>query len=213
MENLPSYRYPVEELLKEISETPPPGACGAASLLCAIAASLVAKAGRLTLGRDGFEPVAEEMQRIISRAMTLGSQSEEMIDQDPTGMNRLAAAATLPQNTPDEQEIRRTCVLTALKNMAQIPMVMAQNCVEVLGLAEAVSRYGAPGAAPEAMLAVRTAAAALDGALMAALSKLPNIDDEAFNQETMEKARTLREQARAIELELNQRTWEQLLPD
>ena len=211
MENLPSYRYPVEELLKEFSEPTPPGAGGAASLLGAIAASLVSKSARLTLGREGFDAVSEEMQRIVSRAATLGSQCEELIDQDPTAMNRLSASAALPQGTPEEQEIRRTCIQTALKNAVQIPLVVAQHSLEVLSLAEAVVRYGAPRGAAEAMLAVRTAASALDGSLLAAMSMLPTIEDEAFKQEQVEKARSLRDQGNAIEQELRKRAWDQLL--
>jgi formiminotetrahydrofolate cyclodeaminase len=210
LENLPSYRYPVENLIKELSEPPAPGACGAASWLCAIAAALVAKCARLTLGREGFEPVTEEMQRVIARATTLGEQCEELIDQDPTAMNRLTAAAALPQGSVDEQEIRRACVLSALKNAAQVPLLVAQNGVEVLGLAETVARYGAPGAGPEATLAVRTAAAAIDGALLASLAKLPNIDDEAFDAEVREKAGQLRAQARVIESELSEKVWNEL---
>lgn len=211
LENLPSYRYPVENLIKELSEPPAPGACGAASWLCAIAAALVAKCARLTLGREGFDPVTEEMQRVIARATTLGEQCEELIDQDPTAMNRLTAAAALPQATSEEQEIRWACVLSALKNAAQVPLLVAQNGVEVLGLAETVSRYGAPGAAPEACLAVRTAAAAIDGALLAALAKVPNIDDAAFKAEVCDRARALRAQATAIEAELRDRAWEGVL--
>lgn len=211
LENLPSYRYPVEELIKEISEPPPPGACAAASWLLAIAAALVTKAARLTLGREGFEPVSEEMLRVVSRASTLGGQCEELIDQDPTAMNRLAAAAALPQTSVEEAEIRRACVQSALKNASQVPMLVAQHGMELLGLAETVTRYGAPGGANEAMLAVRTAASAVEGALLAALSKLANLDDEAFVAETRDKARALRQQAAAIEADLSGRAWEKLL--
>lgn len=211
LENLPSYRYPVEDLIKELSEPPPPGACAAASWLCAIAAALVTKSARLTLGREGFEPVSEEMLRVVSRAATLGEQCEELIDQDPTAMNRLAAAAALAQGTVEEAEIRRGCVQSALKNASQVPMLVAQHGLEVLGLAETVARYGAPGGSNEAFLAVRTAASAVDGALIAALAKLPNLEDETFVAETREKARSLREQARAIETELSAKTWDKLL--
>lgn len=211
MENLPSYRYPVEDLIKEISEPPPPGACAAASWLVAIAAALVTKAARLTLGREGFEPVSEEMLRVVSRAATIGEQCEELMDQDPTAMNRLAAAAALPQTTVEETEIRRACVQSALKNGSQVPMLVAQHGMEVLGLAETVVRYGAPGGSNEAFLAVRTAASAVEGALIAALSKLPNLEDEAFVTETREKARSLHAQAAAIEADLSAKTWEKLL--
>lgn len=211
LENLPSYRYPVEELIKELSEPPPPGACAAASWLCAIAAALVTKAARLTLGREGFEPVAEEMLRVVSRASTLGEQCEELIDQDPTAMNRLTAAAALPQTTVEEAEIRRACVQSALKNASQVPMLVAQHGLEVLGLAETVARYGAPGGSNEAMLAVRTAASAVEGALLTALAKLPSLEDEAFAAETRDKARAMREQATAIETDLSNRAWEKRL--
>lgn len=205
LENLPSYRYPVEDLLKELAEVPPPGACGAASWLCAIAAALVAKVARMTIGREGFEPVEEEMRRILSRATTIGDQSEELIDQDPTMMNRLATAAALPLTTPEEQEIRHSLVQSALKNAAQVPMLIAQNGREIFNLAESVFRYGVPGGATEAILAVRTAVAAIDGALLAGLAKASKIEDEAFTAELREKAIAIRSQVKATETALMDR--------
>lgn len=211
LDNLPSYRYPVEELIKELAEPRAPGACGAAAWMLAIAAALITKVARITLGRDGFEPVAEEMQRVASRATLLGEQCEELIDQDPTAMNRLATAAALPQGTHEEAEIWRTCVQSALKNAAQLPLLVATHGLELLGLAETVARYGAPGGFAEAALATRSVCAALEGALHAALGVLPGIEEAAFVAETREKIRSLREQARHSESELGDWIWKRQL--
>lgn len=213
LDNLPSYRYPVEDLIKELAEPHAPGACGATAWLLAIAAALVTKAARFTLGREGFEPVLEEMQRVISRATLLGEQCEELIDQDPTAMNRLAAAAALPQGAADEIEIRWTCVQSALKNTAQLPLLVAAHGLEILALAETVVRYGAPGGFAEGTLAVHTTGAAIEGALHAALAVMPSIDDEAFASECREKVLGIRAQARGTVGELGEWTWRRLIDD
>jgi formiminotetrahydrofolate cyclodeaminase len=174
----------------------------------AFAASLVAKAARKTLGRDGFEPMTEEMNRIITRAEALSDGLQETIDQDAIAANRLSHAYALPQNSAEELGVRRDCIALALSNQAKNPLSLAQSAKEVLGLAESVLRYGHPQSTSSAFLAARTAAAATMACALFALAKSREVPEIAAEIEG--KATGLWHEARSLDLELTQLSWDRV---
>ncbi len=178
------------------------GAAGASALIAAVAAGLAAKVAGLTAGREGFEAVTEEMLRVSNRAAQLGAQLAQAIDQDPQAQLRLTQAFHLPQTTPDETEIRRSCMDLALKNTVTVPLNVAQLALEVLGLGETVSRYGNPGAAAEAGLAMATAIAAVKGTLAAATGALRAVTDDEWTEQTREQMARMLEKVMELEGEL-----------
>lgn len=206
--NLPSYRYPLEELFQEFASPQAPGTVGGAAMQAAFAASLVAKAARKTLGQEDFEPMTEEMQRIITRAESLSDGLQEAIDQDAIAANRLSHAYALPHGSAEEEAVRRDCIALALKNLAKTPLSLAQSASEVLALAESVLRYGHPQSTSAAFLAARTAASATMACALFALAKsreLPEMLDEIEG-----KAKTLWQEANTLDQELTQLTWDRV---
>lgn len=199
--NLPAFRYTFDELLKAISQPAAPGAMGVSAMLGATGAALVTKVARLTLGQEGFEAVTEEMQRIASRASTLGEQLQGAIDQDAQHAIRLAQASMLPQATAEEQEIRRECIGIAVKNAIAVAMNMAQTGLEVARLAETVARYGDPSTAPEARLALFTLSAAVRGSLLTASNKFGSLSDTGWVEEQRLKAADFEREIAQLERE------------
>jgi glutamate formiminotransferase/formiminotetrahydrofolate cyclodeaminase len=174
----------------------------------AFAASLVAMAARKTLGREGFEPMTEEMNRIITRAESLSDGLQEAIDQDAIAANRLSHAYALPQSSPEEQAVRRDCIALALSNQAKNPLSLAQSAKEVLDLAESVLRYGHPQSTSAAFLAARTAAAAIMACSLYALAKSREVPQIAAEIEG--KATGLWNEARSLDQELTQFSWDRV---
>ena len=174
----------------------------------AFAASLVAKAARKTLGREGFEPMTEEMQRIITRAESLSDGLQEAIDQDAIAANRLSHAYALPQTSAEEQAVRRDCIALALTNQAKNPLSLAQSSREVLALAESVLRYGHPQSTSSAFLAARSAASATMACALFALAKSREVP--AIAAEVEGKATLLWNEAWSLDKELTQLCWERV---
>lgn len=177
---LPAHKQALADLLADVVKTETAGAAGVSALVAALSSALVGKVARLTAGREGFEAMTEEMQRVVSRASQLAERLSGIIDQDPQSRLRLTQAFHLPQASPDEAAIRQSCLDLALKSVVQVPMAVAEAATEVLRLAENVSRYGNPAAAPEAGLALALAIASVKGAVAAALPGLKSVDDEVF---------------------------------
>lgn len=174
----------------------------------AFAASLVAKAARKTVGTEGFEPMTEEMQRIVNRAESLSDGLQEAIDQDAIAANRLSHALALPQSSAEEIAVRRDCIALALKNQAKTPLSLAQSTMEVLGLAESVLRYGHPQSTSAAFLAARSAASATMACALRALAKSREVPELA--EEIEGKATSLWQEARSLDQELTMLSWERV---
>lgn len=201
---LPAHKQAFCDLVQDLKHPDSAGAAGASALVAAISAGLTAKVAALTVGREGFEAVAEEMQRVSNRAAQLAGQLSQGIDQEPQAQLRLTQAYHLPQTTPDESEIRRSCLDLAVKNAVMVPVNIAQLSLEVLGLAETVSRYGIPAAAAEAGLAMATAISAVKGALAAATGGLKAVTDDDWAEQTREQMARMLEKVMELEGELAQ---------
>ncbi|MGE5707357.1 MAG: cyclodeaminase/cyclohydrolase family protein [Bacteroidota bacterium] len=203
LDRLPSYRLPIEELLNNVANaTLVPGSIAMCALMGSIGASLVSMVGRLTSARDEHEPVKEEMLRVSNRAQHLSDQLLSMIDQEAQSYNRLSQAYSLPQNSGEEQRIRTDCIQVALKNYVQVPLLIAQNALELLQLAETVIRYGHTGLRPDAATAAMVTLSAIRGAALSIRSSLAPITDAEWVKSTQEKREKLLEQAAEIEADL-----------
>lgn len=199
---LPGHKQPFSELLAALKEPQGAGAAGISALVASVAAALTGKVAQMTAGREGFEAMAEEMQRVANRSAQLAEKLGPAIDQDPQAQLRLNQAFLLPQATPDEAQIRLACLDLALKNAVQVPISIAGAALEVLTLAETVSRYGHPGAAAEAGLAMATAIAAVKGALASAMAALKGVTDEEWAEGVREQMAKILEQVMTLETEL-----------
>lgn len=201
---LPGHKQPFSELLAGLKEPQAAGAAGVSALVASVAAALTVKVAQMTAGREGFEAMAEEMQRVANRSAQLSEKLGPAMDQDPQAQLRLNQAFLLPQTTPDEAQIRLACLDLALKNAVQVPISIAGAALEVLTLAETISRYGHPAAAAESGLAMATAIAAVKGALAAAMAALKGVTDEEWSDGVREQMAKILEQVMTLEAELAQ---------
>ncbi len=201
---LPAHRQALTDLLADVVRTETAGAAGVSALVAALGSALAGKVAQLTTGREGFEAMTEEMQRVANRGSQLAEKLAAVIDQDPQIRLRLTQAFYLPQGTPDEASIRQSCLDLALKGVVQLPMAVAESAIEVMRLAETTSRYGNPAAAPEAGLALALAIASVKGAVAAALTGLKNVEDEVFGDNTRAQMAEMLDKVSELERELSE---------
>ncbi len=205
--HLPSFRYPVADLLQENIQDPSMGTGATAAWSLALACSLVVRGARHTAGREGYEAFAEEMKRIANRGQSLLELSQGLIDQEAAAHGRLIEALNLPQSTPDEVEIRRGCLQAALKQAVHVHLSGAQTAVEVQGLAESVFRYGTPMVKTDSALGIRMAALAVEGFTSLALEQLEGALDDAWALDLRTRFEQMRAPCREIDDEASRHLW------
>ena len=86
------------------SDAPSPGGGGVSALVGALAAALSEMVANLTIGREKYAGVQEEMEALAGRAAALRSRLLDDIQKDSVCFNACMAALRMPRETKEQQE-------------------------------------------------------------------------------------------------------------
>lgn len=178
----------VDDFLCDLaSATPVPGGGSVAGFEVAMGAALIVMVCELTLGREKFASVQDEVERIRDAANAIRHDGRRLVDEDAAAFSLVAATMKLPRGTDDERAARREAMQSALKGAVDPPlrtMVAARD-----GLARAAEL--APIGNPSAISDVGSGALALSAGYHAAKLNveinLASIRDEPFVAEIRDK--------------------------
>ena len=126
----------IKEFLEKIaSEFPTPGGGSVAALSAALAASLTEMVANLTIGKQGYDDVEDEMKAVAQDALRLKSKFVSGIDKDSNAYNDVITAIKLPGDTEAEKRHREEMIQSGLKQAALVPMAVAEDAIRVMELA------------------------------------------------------------------------------
>lgn len=160
------------------SGSPTPGGGSAAAVSGAMAAALAEMVCNLTVGKDRYADVEDEMRKMQEKLTAVRAQLLVLADDDAAAFNDVMAAFKMPKG--DE---RGRAIQEASKHAAQVPMETAEQCMAVLEYAEGIAKKGNQNSITDAGTAALLAHAALYAALYNVRINLGGIDDEAFCSE------------------------------
>jgi glutamate formiminotransferase/formiminotetrahydrofolate cyclodeaminase len=161
------------------SSAPTPGGGSAAALAGALAAALAEMVANLTVGRDKFAAVEEQMQALLADLTHVRRRLTASMGEDATAFAAYMAARRLPRTTPEERQVRAAAVQAATLAAAQVPLAMAHQCLELLPLCLQAAKYGNPSVASDAGVAAILAEAAIKSASLNVAVNLPGLADDA----------------------------------
>jgi formiminotetrahydrofolate cyclodeaminase len=171
----------VEDFIGQLaSDNPTPGGGSASALAGAMAAAMVEMACNLTVGREKFRDVEEQLKVVLERAHTLREQMLAAVDEDTEAYNGVSAAYKLPRSTDDEKAERIAAIQAALKQATEIPLRVAQAAMETSQLAMIAIQKSNPNVASDARVARLLADAAREGAIANVEINLGSITDNDF---------------------------------
>jgi len=162
------------------SDAPAPGGGGAAAAAGAMGAALVSMVCNLTVGKEKFAAVEDQVGEILNKSEKLRIKLNNMMQEDVEAFNAVMAAYRLPKATPDEKAIRSAAIQNAAKIAALAPLTTAQACAEVIELTQPAAEMGNPNVLSDAGVAALCAQAGLKGAALNVLINLGMIKDESF---------------------------------
>ena len=187
------------------SNAPAPGG-GSVSALCgALAASLSAMVGNLTLGRKDHEAVEETMRQSICDLENIRLTLLKAIDEDSMSFNEFMAALKMPKTTDEEKAARKVAMQTGLKNASLVPLKVARESAKIFDYATLMLESGNPNALTDAMVSTLAARTATLGALLNVRINLGSIKDESFVEATLKEVISLEAQANHAEAKLLQK--------
>ena len=179
----PLASLPVRDLLEDVATgSMAPGGMSMAALSGATAAALAGLVGHLTAGKPGYEPMTEEMERLIERARVLHDQVLTSMDQEVAAFNKLVESMGLPRGSGDERDeqsiIRRDLIAIALRGYTQVPLQIGSIGMELVQLCETVIRYGNREVLADSGTGLLAALAAVKSASLHVLINLRGHEDE-----------------------------------
>src|SRR4029453_19542544 len=93
----------VQDFIEQLaSASPTPGGGSASALAGAMAAAMVEMACNLTVGREKFRDVEEEMQIVRARARILREEMMAAVDEDTRSYNKVSEAYKMPRDTDNQ---------------------------------------------------------------------------------------------------------------
>ena len=177
------------------SDAPSPGGGGVSALVGALAAALAEMVANLTIGREEYADVREEMEALAGEAAALRNRLLDDIQKDSVCFNACMDALRMPRDTKEQQEARREAIQEGLKEASAVPLSIAETAARIFPLAEEVVNKGNQTAISDGLLAAMLARTAVLGALLNVKINLASIRDEAFVQETASKTARLEGEA------------------
>ena len=193
----------VTDFLNKVAGSDPvPGGGSVAALNGAIASALTAMVAGLTIGKKGYEDTAEIMKHIQTLALTQKTGFVVDIDRDSEAYNKVFDCFKLPKSTDEEKKIRTAAIQEATKFAALVPMQVARNAYELMGIIADVAKMGNRNAVTDACVAMISARSAVLAALMNVRINLGSLKDRTFVEQLQSEADELERKACIKEKEL-----------
>jgi glutamate formiminotransferase/formiminotetrahydrofolate cyclodeaminase len=161
------------------ADTPAPGGGSVAALAGALSAALAAMVGRLTLGKQKYAEVEDEMEPLVTKADRLRQTLTARISEDTAAFEAVMAAYRMPKRTEEEKAERRAAIQAAVTRAAEVPLSTAQDAVAALELARTAATLGNANAITDAGTGAWMARAAVAGAALNVRINAAALDDRA----------------------------------
>jgi formiminotetrahydrofolate cyclodeaminase len=188
-----------EYLERAAAGTAVPGGGSVAALNAALAAGLTEMVANLTIGKKGYEAVAEEMNDIAGKTIALRAKLTAAIDRDAEAYSEVMEAFKLPKATDQEKELRKLEIQKAFKHAALVPLEVANHAVEVIDLVGRAVDSGNKNAVTDGLVAAMNARTAALAALYNVKINLGSIEDDEFVKKLTRKINDLEQQAKTKE--------------
>lgn len=170
-----------EEFLEKLaSDEPAPGGGGASALVGALGASLASMVGNLTVDKEKFSNVREEVLQLLTITIDLKKELLALVEDDAKVFKAFMSCYKLPKNTDEEKAIRKKAIQEAAKIAAEVPYSVAIKSLLVLETSQKAAEIGNPSVITDATVAALFARAAIRGSIYNVRINLGIIEDENY---------------------------------
>ncbi len=159
------------------SDSPTPGGGGAAALMGALAAALIAMVCRLTIGKKDYAAVEQDCRRILEQADRFRARCLEMMSKDEEAFAAFMEAYRMPRADEAEKLARKTAVQRTLRLATETPLQCAELCSELLTLSREISEIGNRNVISDAGVALLAAYGGMRSAALNVYTNLGGLED------------------------------------
>jgi formiminotetrahydrofolate cyclodeaminase len=182
------------------SKEPTPGGGSAAALGGVLGAGLVSMVCQFTVGREKYADVDDEMRRVLARSEELRAELQLGVEDDVAAYGAYSRASALPRGTDEEKREREEALQGALRESTEVPLGVAERCVELLELAVEAAEKGNRFLISDAAVGAELAAAARASAELNVRLNADGLEDRDYAESASERLDALAERAPGREL-------------
>ena len=162
-----SIDQPLQDYLHALaSEQPTPGGGSAAALSGAMGAALASMVCRLTLGKEAYAGVRQEIEELLRRAENLCLRFQQLFQEDIEAYGRLSASYKLPRETSEERAARSSAIQEQLVEAALVPLEVAERAAELVQCCQRIAEIGNAAVLSDVAIGAILASGAGEGAAL-----------------------------------------------
>jgi formiminotetrahydrofolate cyclodeaminase len=180
------------------SDAATPGGGAVAGLSASAGAALISMVCNLTIGRDKYEDVEEEMRDHLEQAEAARGAFLDLAERDERAFEAVMTAFKMPKADDREKAERSAAIQRAYEGAARVPIEVARKAVGLMPSASACTARGNVNAASDGLVAALALFAAAHSALANVDINAAGLRDESVAGELRSEATSLK--ARADEL-------------
>jgi methenyltetrahydrofolate cyclohydrolase len=195
---------------KLASRSPEPGGGSVSALVGALGAALVSMVANLTLGKEKYADVQDQVEELLASSERLRSDLQGLIQKDTEVYADVSAAFKLPRESEEEKAERAARIQDALKLATEVPFEIAEKCLEVARLSETSAVIGNVGAVSDAGVAVLLAEAAAQSAALNVKINVNSIEDREFSGSRWDRIGEILEETAVLRERVVKMTYEKL---
>jgi len=187
------------------SSSPAPGGGSVAAYAGSQGYALIAMVCRLTIGREKYRTVEEELTLLMLTAETQKESLLALVDEDTKGFCGVMEAFRLPKGTEEEKRARREALEAATIQAAEIPLKTARLCLEGLRILPNLIEKANPNALSDMGVATLMLGSGLDGALYNILINVQGLKTQEVAQQLRAISTHLREEGKDLTVKIRER--------
>ncbi|MGI6360816.1 MAG: cyclodeaminase/cyclohydrolase family protein [Bacillota bacterium] len=165
---------------------PTPGGGGASALGGALGIGLANMVSSLTVGKEKYADVEDEMQGLLKKGLTLQKELLDLVQEDAKVFSVLAGVYAYKAETDQEKSHKKELLSQASINATKVPLAIAEKVFEAMKLTRTVAGIGNKLVISDAACAILFLHAALAAAGFNIMINLPHILDQKFVQKTQD---------------------------
>lgn len=195
---------------KLATSSPEPGGGSVAALAAALGAGLVSMVASLTVGKEKYAGVQDDVKVLLDRSETVRAALQELVQKDAEVYGAVSEAMKLPRDTDEQKVARDRLMQAALVEAAKVPLAIAEQALTVAELSLTAGEIGNVNAVSDAGVAVLLADAAAQSAALNVKINVGWIQDEAFNDASWSRVQEILVKTAALRVSVMGLTYEKL---
>ncbi len=173
------------------SESPAPGGGSISAAMGAMGAALATMVANLSAHKRGWDDRWEEFSEWAEKGKACHDHLLRLIDEDTDAFNRLMDALGMPKGSEAEKAARHEAIQQATKDAIQIPFRVMETAYDSMEVIQAMAEDGNPNSVSDAGVGALAARSAVLGAHLNVKINASGVDDKAWLEDLLTRARSL----------------------